>query len=155
MEGSKSRVPCSQASSALFEGPQSDGCPRRGRKSGWYVVQGERVLGDAVAFGKGADRTDRTSLPRGAPVPHGSSVIIFTTAAIQQCRINSVRYCGRVGPSLDQSARGSRRGVLLNLSIASRILVSVRNVPLFRHDDLRLLSSILSIRKSLSDPRKS
>lgn len=72
-----------------------------GCKSGRMVVRGERVLGDGLAFGEGAaHRTDRTSLPGRASGPHGSSVIIFTTAAIQQCRINSVRYCGP-GPQGD------------------------------------------------------
>ena len=66
-------------------------------------------------------RADRTSLPGRASVPHGSSVIIFTTAAIQQCRINSVRYCGpsraEVGPQGDPEESQP----LLNLSICPRI----------------------------------
>lgn len=52
------------------------------------------------------------------PAPHGSSVIIFTTAAIQQCRINSVRYCGPVRTGILR-----RRRALLKVSIrASRVL---------------------------------
>lgn len=67
---------------------------------------------------------DRTSLPgEGQSVPHGSSVIIFTTAAIQQCRINSVRYCGpksgRAGPA--RKGIQKRAKPLLNLSIYPRI----------------------------------
>lgn len=50
------------------------------------------------------------------PAPHGSSVIIFTTAAIQQCRINSVRYYGPVRTGILR-----RRRALLKVSIrASR-----------------------------------
>lgn len=81
----------------------------------WHSAKGQAV------------RTDRTSLPGRANAPHGSSVIIFTTAAIQQCRINSVRYCGpgRTGPQGDP--RESQP--LLNLSIAPRIR---RFRPLFQ-----------------------
>lgn len=79
------------------------------------------------------------------PAPHGSSVIIFTTAAIQQCRINSVRYCGPVRTGILR-----RRPALLKVSIRARksspsIYVGLNNLsPLSRARRSRRRRSPLS-----------
>lgn len=117
------------------------------RKSESTSSGGEWALGDAPAFGR-RGRTVLTVLhyPGVPPAPHGSSVIIFTTAAIQQCRINSVRYCGPVRTGILR-----RRRALLK--------VSIRGVPrariLFFYVGLNNLSPLSRARRAPSRRRAS